>query len=433
MKLEVVKTYILVILVGISLLLTFNIWNNQPNYESLNDRMAKYYDEDELDLGGVELPKRKIIQPNQLIFHHQGKAYGFGNLEVQQTLYQDMLTWMLYDFRTMENGTEPNENNVVEIRFPVELPMRTMVGLFTFNDEVEDIPSWSFKKMYITFDEHRLLMKVQFQSVDGQKKATAIVNNPTKYDQLWKYTTEHNQMQEYITLDGIKDKIYLPKTNSTMTTHVLKVTQIEPMKLVKTLFSNPTAVKWNSTLSLYTDGRQQMRLIQDNRGIEYIDPTERNSASKIRMGPTELINKSIEDISEHRGWTGDYNLSAIDTLNDTIRFQMHYKGYPVYHVGNLLMIEQQWHNQDLYQYRRPLFFINEEVQKEEVKMTSGKEIISYLKRNGKIDQVEGIELGYKIDDFSASVIRLVPAWFMKHNGDWKEIKISSDLNLKEVG
>ena len=75
MKLETFKTIILTILVGISLLLTFSLWNYQPNYDPLYPTSSNYVNE--VDAGGIEETKRSIIEPINIVFHYDGETYGF--------------------------------------------------------------------------------------------------------------------------------------------------------------------------------------------------------------------------------------------------------------------------------------------------------------------------------------------------------------------
>src|SRR5690625_6624366 len=93
MKLEVIKTYILTILVLVSVLLTFAIWNYQPNYEFLYNNETEYVNE--VDLGGADdKVKRDVIVPTSIIFHHDSNDFGFTNPRDQHLFYEDMAEWV---------------------------------------------------------------------------------------------------------------------------------------------------------------------------------------------------------------------------------------------------------------------------------------------------------------------------------------------------
>src|SRR5699024_12649737 len=98
MKFEVIKTYVLVILVGLSLILSYSIWNYQPNYELLSD--TDYLDE--IDIGGKEQSKKDVIKPTSIIFKNAGQYYGFTNPTADHSLFKDMQSWMMYNFQTSE-------------------------------------------------------------------------------------------------------------------------------------------------------------------------------------------------------------------------------------------------------------------------------------------------------------------------------------------
>ncbi|WP_284140637.1 MULTISPECIES: two-component system activity regulator YycH [unclassified Virgibacillus] len=428
MRLEVVKTYVLVILVGLSLLLTFNIWSFQPNFDSL-DLKSSYLGEDEFYLNGKDQKVKQLIEPSNIIFHRQGVFYGFESPKIEHSIYQDMQTWMMYDFRLRENAAPMDEKYQVEIQFPVQLPMKLINSLFNFNEDINELPNWSFERMYITFNREKSLMTIHFVSVDGRNEATAIVNNATKFDTMWKYMNQLEGLEQYVLVEGARNPIYIPKYPEEVTMLTLSASQTDPKNLVNALFNNPfTSVTWNSDLKLYTDGSRQMRIVQERRYMEFTNP--KNNKDFIRMGPIDLIVKSMNNINEYKGWTDDYNLQYIDTSKNLIRYLMYYEGYPVFNNSNLTEIEQQWRDQDIFQYQRPLFSINNSFGGDPVELPSADEVITSIKENKNIDvkQIEDIRIGYtlRFHNTNFMTLTLEPAWYMNYNGDWKEI-IQEDM------
>ncbi|WP_106495720.1 YycH family regulatory protein [Lentibacillus sp. Marseille-P4043] len=430
MKLETVKSFILVILVGISLLLTLGIWSYQPNYKSLSDM-----DYAEADIGGKDdVSKKDLVEPKSMIFHNYSQLYGFSDPKDRQTLYRDMQSWVLYNFETKGANGPPTDDYQVELLFPDELPMEIVNYLFTLNDEVT-LPEWSFQRLFITFDINNSSLELHFLSTNGDKQASFLVNNSEKFDLLWSYTTKQKGLSEYVSLDKTGLPVYIPKHSKTVAQRKLTVTNIDADQLVNALFSNPEIVRRNNSNlggSYYTDGIRGMRVQRDGRVIEFVNPLNTNYE---RMAPLNLLDTSMTNINEHKGWTGDYNLEELKTLTNLVRYRMYYAGYPVFN-SNLSVIEQEWRNNELYKYHRPLFKLNTMPGQDSVELKSGNDVIYFLQNsNYKMENIEDIQIGYHLeyeDNDLPYYLTLKPAWYVKESGNWKEITFD-ELPLNKGG
>src|SRR5699024_7204207 len=122
------------------------------------------------------------------------------------------------------------------------------------------------------------------------------------------------------------------------------------------------------------------------------------SGSYDRMEALDLITRTIENINDHKGWTNDFYLSDVTTATNRVKYQMHYKGYPVFNYSNLSIIEQQWRNHNLYQYDRPIFQLKNELRQETKELVSGESIIETLTNNPNynMDKVRDLKIGYTL-------------------------------------
>lgn len=71
MRYENIKSGILIVLVMVSILLTWNLWTYQPNYETMksNDYVKEVSLSEKQEV-------QKIVRPDQLLYHFKGKHYG---------------------------------------------------------------------------------------------------------------------------------------------------------------------------------------------------------------------------------------------------------------------------------------------------------------------------------------------------------------------
>ncbi|MGY0694635.1 YycH family regulatory protein [Virgibacillus sp. FSP13] len=430
MKLETIKSFILAILVGISLLLTLGLWSYQPNYKFLADM-----DYAEADIGGEgDIAKKNLVEPKSIIFHNHSQLYGFSDPKERQTLYRDMQSWVLYNFETKGANGPPTDDYQVELLFPDELPMEIVNYLFTLNEEIT-LPDWSFQRLFITFDVNDSSLELHFLSTNGDKQASFLVNNSEKFDLLWSYITKQNGLSEYVSLDKTGLPVYIPEHSKTVAQKKLTVTNIDADQLVNALFSNPEIVRRNNSNlggAYYTDGIRGMRVQRDGRVIEFVNPLNTNYE---RMAPLPLLDISMRNINEHKGWTGNYNLEELKTLTNFVRYRMYYDGYPVFN-SDLSVIEQEWRNGELYKYNRPLFKLNTMPGRDSVELKSGSDVIYYLQSsNHKLANIDDVQIGYHLvydDNDLPYYLTLEPAWYVKEDGSWKEIMFD-ELPLNKGG
>ncbi|RYG73360.1 hypothetical protein EU245_06625 [Lentibacillus lipolyticus] len=432
MQLETVKSILLWILVGFSLLLSFGLWNYKPEVENLPEDQY----EDRVDLGGHEETIQSLIEPKSIIFQNGQNYYSFSSPNDSKFLYQDMRTWVLYDFWTGEANGRPSENSQIEITFPDVIPVTMLTSLFTFNEDPY-LSDWSFKRLFITFNSDATSLNLTFLSQNGNKQATAVVNNSKKYDQLWQRLTTLDGLREYVRFDGAQAPIYIPKYQMEMASKSVAVQEISSNQMVNALFRNPDIVspnQLNENEVYFTDSaRGIMRVYQNRRTMEFQNPLQ---SPFERMEPEALLELSKSNINDHMGWTDEYNLMDIVESANTIRYQLFYDGYPVYGSNYASVIEQQYRIQELNQpnlYNRPLFSLENLLGKESTKLPSGNDVIYFLKNDKtyKPEHVEDIRVGYDLTYQSdADAITLEPAWFIKYSGSWQEMRFNDMMNQK---
>lgn len=420
MYLETVKSFILWILVGISLLLTFALWSYQPDLETLDQEF-----ESRVDIGGTKETKTSLIEPESFIFKSNNNYYSFTDPKEGQTLYQDMNSWVLYEVRSGGSNGKPS-NEQVEIIFPDELPVKVAKSLFTFNKDV-NLPKWSFERMFITFNHDKHSFNIILLSVDGQKQVKAVVNNSDKFARLWGYLTNFEGLTEYVRIDGAASPFFIPKFQVEVPSKSVAVNTISSYQMVDELFRNPDIVTRNQVTEnqiYYTDSQRGIMYVYENRRtMEFQNPLQSPFES---MSPLQLIDKSVVNINEHRGWTGEYNLMELNTSSNTIKFQLYNDGYPVYGNNNSSVIEQQYRALVLNQYNRPLFNLSNFLGGRIKTLPSGSDV-KYILENSKnydLENVTNIKVGYELSyRRSENAIDLEPAWFMEYNGSWRKIDL----------
>lgn len=429
MKFETVKSFILSILVVFSLLLTLGLWYYQPNYDVLYDEDSSV-SEFETDIGGKKESISDVIKPNAMIFHNYqtDQHFTFKKPMDYVQLFNNMESWTLSDFKKRPVDGLPKDDEQIEIRFPTDIPMELLKKMFSIDDDV-DLPTWLFNKAIVGFDKGSSILKVTFVSSDEKYAGTVEVHNKDAYDLLWGHMSSQENMVQLTPYDlsnSDDEPIYIPTNAISMTEYSLSIDETDPNKLVNALFSKPSLVSTTFGESYFTDGQRQMSLLHGERTVEFFDPY---SDTYDKMDIPDLIDRTVQNINDHRGWTNDYYLSELTPASNQIKFQMHYKGYPVFSYSDLSTIEQQWREQKLHQYDRPLFQIKNELRQEEKELESGEDIMQSLTDNPNynMSKVQDLKVGYKLSyDESTQSVELQPAWYVNYDGNWREANFDDE-------
>lgn len=429
MNIELIKSYTLAILVLISLLLTFSLWNYKPNYERSFD--TDYVDE--INLGGTVKSKAEMVQPESVIFNKNDKHFSFSAPKDNEIFYKEMQTWVLYDFNTVKANGPPKDVSQVELVFPDAMPLDILPNIFDMNID-EDLPEWSFERIYLTLNNQSATLTIHILSTDGRYEAQATISNSSKYEYVKNYLDSQEGMSEYIVMGDESRQIYLRKGSITLPRLSATIDTTDQLQLVNALFNDPSAVRRNviDDEMLYTDGQRQMRVHYNRRLMEFVNPYQ----SYERMAPDTLLEQSIANINEYDGWTDSYTLDSIDLINNRIVFQMYYNGYPVFSKSGLATIEQEWHDQEIVRYNRPLFSIKDPLGGEAVELPSGNSVKTFLQENADYenDKIDNIKVGYRLSfqDTSFYTLSLDPVWYVQYNGKWQEINMEDAMQKREV-
>ena len=420
MNREMLKTFILCVLVALSFLLSYILWSYQPKYEMFYD--ADYISE--ADIGGKERTKNDLIRPKQIVFHNrqaspQEELLGFKKPSDEHLFYKEISTWSLSDIKLQEtrsSNIEPQENHYVEIAFPSMQPGQLLENIFTFNEDVE-FPIWSFERIFIVVhDENELTVRVHSTNHSHQWEAT--VEKAGAYQAIKEYNGEHSHLQTYVNVAFGAKPIYIPETTTELTKKTLVANELNPDLFVNALFSNPSLVKPDQQKSFFTDGQRGMRIFQDRRYLEFINPIETNDD---KLDSTALLDRSIAHINEHKGWINEYHLESVNSTSGIIKYRLHYDGMPIFDFNNLSLIEQIWRDEDLHQYRRSLLQIGHLLNVSEVDLPNSNLVIRTLLNNEDydLDKIYDIRLAYDLNYINeVHSLTLEPAWFIQYEDNW---------------
>src|SRR5699024_11221674 len=150
---------------------------------------------------------------------------------------------------------------------------------------------------------------------------------------------DSDEVPEYISFESAKEPIDLPKERLKVSSKTLIASSIEPEQFINALFSNPSLVTPNTREAYFTDGQRGMEVVHDKRKLEFINPIQ--SSFEI-LDSYELLDRSVNNINEHKGWTDEFIFEEMNKSSNYISFRFYYEVFQVFDHYNISIIEHEW-------------------------------------------------------------------------------------------
>ncbi|PKR77408.1 hypothetical protein CEY16_11805 [Halalkalibacillus sediminis] len=438
MNIEYIKSGILTILVGMSLLLTLALWTYQPAHESLND--TNYIDETVID--GEEKTLTSLLQPSEIIAHDGNSHSSLDDREDELRLFEEIRTWQVTQtnpepqVRNRQLAIENSYTENIEIRFPLEVPESFITQMFSL---VDTDSTWdqTFNRMFLFLSQSEQTVIVKFVSDEHGEQITGQIESRSAFDRIDEVINQNSNIPlSQVTLENGK-KLYLTTEEKNVDSYLLLTREIDIDPMINLLFSNPDLVSRQGTINrdggtvYYNDGTRRIEtttVFRDDRVMEYVNPLSSQSNTLSR---SELIRQSLQNTNDYKGWTDDYQVDEITESMNRIRYRMYYNELPVFETqGNATMIEEEWENNELHILKRPLFKTERQIEPSSVTVEPAEEVYEFLRQiEDKISMgpVQNIRLGYQLNTNNENVLELEPEWHINYNGRWRPFSFFEEI------
>ncbi|WP_058309157.1 YycH family regulatory protein [Gracilibacillus massiliensis] len=443
MKIELLKTVLLVFLVSLSLLLTLGIWNYQGNYEnSRRDQAA------DAQLNGAELTKNDLIQPSQIVIHDRDSLMGFTEKETELSVFNDISEWSLYDFEMISEEEEFNKEEtekMIEIIFPTSLPSSQINEVFSTDDSM--VIDSKFKKVYLVVDEDVTNQQIVFDNSESDGiDIRANVQNMSEVAEYFNRLHLVHDFTPYLEVELTNNIVYIP-TEPNIMGRKFRYETINPdsLNFLEIFFPNTSNVASSPNYEggeVYSDGYRELAV--KGHAMEFTDPTTSENLQDQGMQQQNgnsniadyLLSNSIEYINAHNGWLVDqsiqYRLYNLNEISNWIEYRMVYDNYPIFSNQGFASMSVEYRNLSEYQYARPLMQLTFSYDRTPTSLMQGEELIKYLERSEDIsyNQILDIQLGYRIEQ-GGQVFDLIPTWIIETHAGWEYV--TSDATSASQG
>ncbi|MFC4411673.1 YycH family regulatory protein [Chungangia koreensis] len=432
--LESIKSLILLLLVLLSVLLSFSIWNFMPGYETIDKQPT-------VDITiGAQKRVEEVVKPYKLLFNFEDGKRGTENSLVIDRIFEKMKQLSIQELTLNQKISVEGINetlrkpNQFTFFYPAGVPFKVLDTILTIEDS--NIPEESFTQMIVKWngnDENRL----QISFINNQENLEYIayasgIDRSRLSDQILTDAANYNTYTE-VQREGHLSLYLSSQAPDDMYEYTYLLTDTNLDQFKKALFPDPNVVRSN-TVALSTqeflDDSSKLTVDTTNKWINYVNPGEESKGIAI---PSELIFNSIDFVNEHGGWTDDYRFFDIDPINKEISFGLHIAGFPAFSDTKMTTaIHETWGENDIFRYHRPFYDLGNPFPAENnnVPMISGKAAADVLASIREIDfnLIDEVKAGYNISTIQSQDQPLIvaePSYFYSLNGNW--LRLTQDM------
>lgn len=435
---EPIKTFVLIILVLLSITLTFSIWSYSPNYQTIEKTVPQ----------NVVIDKKKtisqVVKPYKLIAQHDDEFSGTVKTSDIDALYDVLKNSQLSDLSMISEKLSHEKmyelmkaNDTVSLMFSDEVPMSIFQSILpTVNKKVSGI---EFSQMMISLKKpnnesiNDNELDVYFASPETHelysaklhlKKSEAFIEKQLKmtkkYDEYTVIETSSGRIMYVLT-----DKPKFAKQQYFARNVSAKVDQFK-----NALFTNPKIVKTSqdsmTNIDKYSDDRSVMTIYNNQYTLNFANMS---AESDERISKSHLIDHTMSFVNEHGGFTNDYRYESVNYGEQKVLYQLFMSDLPVEPATQTTSteIEVKINNGTVARYARPYYQLETIPDDESNNLTmlkTARQVYRMLvteqvvKRNHIEDLRLGYSMSFKERDNGAVVFTLEPTWFYKVKEDW---------------
>lgn len=445
---EKLKTFLLLFLVVLSLVLTWNLWTYQPHYKILEKNK---YLQNETYVSPVKSASKKElidhIKFSQVVYHGNGSDYGATIEKNIDNWLNEVKTWKFANVYNYTPNVPSNDfdsflhmDNAIELIYPDNISMKAFKDMFQV--EGKSVPDFYFNRIFLKEKRGQSAINAYFVDTKTHQIFVAIVSNFLQHDfdkKAEKMQSLYAPYTKYKIRDG--KYIYLPKQSVTLDSLMYYSSPLDVDKFKNVLFGNPTYVKKEkvSNEEFYTDGTSVLAFVGNQDVIEYANWANLGTSNSEAIEVTSILKRSFNFVNDHGGWTDAYYFSKWNPDKREVMYQLHENNYPVFSTSapTTTEIYEKWGKAEVAKYRRPIYKISRTSSGSfPVKLSSGLDIIKSVEKIPNLDrsQLQDIAIGYELvpqqqnDSLGVRRIALQPAWFYLYKGKWNKVE-----SLKESG
>ena len=424
---EAVKSIVLVILVLLSLALSYLIITYQPDYEIFTKRATqKAVDSNKNDLLNFLIPDSVVknyegSREEPIVQNSITKVASVDAVKNKKVL-KDLLS-ILSDGESVEsrvrnrNIEDITTNNVEKILINYQVTLDTaLVKPIFFSGENSNI-SLEFDTIVLLKDRPNMIYLYK----KDDKNYLQITLKEEIYEKINSKFNERKQSYAKYSLNN--RFIYLKEADEDNIIDEYSAEEVNLNKLAKDIFEKKDNLRISNEDEV-TDGYGILRSI--NNRLVYTNPSNEGGRE---VGATVAINNTMNFLE--LGYIGDTNYQLTTALEGIIIFQEAYKDSIVFSKDGHADIISEDNSGGIYKLTSPKKLTKTYLSSREAELYSVEKteyVINYLYDKVNLKEIDDIVLGYdKIYNKDRNSFSYIPAWYVKYNDRYVSFK-----KLKEM-
>ena len=424
---EAVKSIVLVILVLLSLALSYLIITYQPDYEIFTKRATqKAVDSNKNDLLNFLIPDSVVknyegSREEPIVQNSITKVASVDAVKNKKVL-KDLLS-ILSDGESVEsrvrnrNIEDITTNNVEKILINYQVTLDTaLVKPIFFSEENSNI-SLEFDTIVLLKDRPNMIYLYK----KDDKNYLQITLKEEIYEKINSKFNERKQSYAKYSLNN--RFIYLKEADEDNIIDEYSAEEVNLNKLAKDIFEKKDNLRISNEDEV-TDGYGILRSI--NNRLVYTNPSNEGGRE---VGATVAINNTMNFLE--LGYIGDTNYQLTTALEGIIIFQEAYKDSIVFSKDGHADIISEDNSGCIYKLTSPKKLTKTYLSSREAELYSVEKteyVINYLYDKVNLKEIDDIVLGYdKIYNKDRNSFSYIPAWYVKYNDRYVSFK-----KLKEM-
>lgn len=434
--LEHVKSVALLLLIMLSLALTFTIWTFTPSYE-----MIETPTQEEVSIGDKRNAD-EVVRPIKVLYHHEDEVTGtFTQLEIE-TMLDTVQQWQISDVLLSEEEAIPevltqylHGPGRAVLYYPAAVPFPVFDVIMDITDN--NLPESTFNRVVIEWGTEDNTDPVIYFINTGSGRIYEAQVMDTALDQFrGDFVEQAKDYESYITDPRIGTlPVYVAENPAEKTSFDYLLEETPASVLADAIMDSPTAEFAGDLLSEeYTDDSGAiMREVGSQKSINYVQPKAETSDPGI---PSDLIFNSVSYINEHGGWTDQYMYFGMTSVNQQISYQLLFEDAPVFSNTTAISLDVEMGTDEgieqVFRYSRPTYFLDSVAETRTVEMAPGKAVLEALTRlDLDLETIQAVTIGYELTrSEDEQLITFEPAWYYKSNGKWTRLSEESVGGVK---
>jgi regulatory protein YycH of two-component signal transduction system YycFG len=407
---ETVKTWMLTLLVLLSVVLSFKLWYSIPVYEPVDS--PSYVGE---AVWGPGKTVAQVLQPVQIRVHLGDGRHTVvsPDSEMYRQLFELLrkadvsafapVSWSdaLWESIVSKRSVEYDYGMEVQAQYLVQT-LSLPSGLFS---------SLKARTLYLFYDPEgnlRLLLKGD---------AAAYWSKVQLPEDLLQQTWNQASKQPMYAMYGKENQaFYLPMAGMKIPSDTYERNAFNTSQLMSSFFVDPTLtrriVERNGSV-IVTDGSRGVQFSTAAKTVDYTNPGADGHLSEEETDHS--LEKAIEFVNDHGGMSGTYRVSdgaKQKDITSSYLFQRYINGLPL--RDPYFSIRVKMRGNTVFELIRPIVYLGSSVKREEVEILSGPRLLEALQKRGiQAAAIRDACLSYVPESVEKDRLRLRPVWWIE--------------------